>query len=194
MAYMPRKAAGRGLAIWTDPILAQAANGEPTDPAEYDPPDYNGLVDLSSGLFSGQLAPPQVNRKLNLMRWLCHICIRVRRLYSATRMHNFCKRSRIQFLSPSQLQSRGFGGDVAGGNSHLTNTAYFNSDVFKGTLPYKYYLSNYLHEAGNLISYRLFGDEITKGDMFIGASEYPVDHDSGASYERCIFGQRMRVP
>jgi RHS repeat-associated protein len=101
----------------------------------------------------------------------------------------------IRYLSPSQLQAMGHSGDAAGTNDPRTNTAFFNSSVFTGNLPYIYYQSNYLHEAGNIISARLFGgNEYARGNMFVGATEYPIDPDSGASYERCIFGGRMQIP
>ena len=85
-------------------------------------------------------------------------------------------------------------GNAAGANNPATNTVFFNSSVFTGNLPSIYYQSNYLHEAGNIISFRLFGNETARGNMFVGPNEYPIDPDSGASYERCIFGQRMQIP
>ena len=105
----------------------------------------------------------------------------------------------IQYLSPSQMKTYlgGYLGtaDAAGAANPATNTVYFNSSVFKGNLPYIYYQSNYLHEAGNIISFNLFrGDSYARGNMFVGPNENPVDTDSGASFERCIFGQRMQIP
>jgi RHS repeat-associated protein len=104
----------------------------------------------------------------------------------------------IQFLSPGQISARLGGylgaGNAEGANDPATNTVFFNNSVFTGNLPGIYYQSNYLHEAGNIISFRLFGNETALGNMFVGPNEYPIDPDSGASYERCIFGQRMQIP
>ncbi len=104
----------------------------------------------------------------------------------------------IQYLSPSQMSAYlgGYLGDAdaAGANNPAKNTVYFNSSVFKGNLPSIYYQSNYLHEAGNIISFNLYGNETARGNRFVGPNEYPVDPDSGASFERCIFGQRMQIP
>lgn len=105
---------------------------------------------------------------------------------------------RIQYLSPSQMSAYlgGYLGaaDAAGANNPAKNTVYFNSSVFAGNLPSIYYQSNYLHEAGNIISFNLYGNETARGGMFVGPNEYSVDPDSGASFERCIFGQRMQIP
>jgi len=100
----------------------------------------------------------------------------------------------IQYRSPSQLQAMGHSPDVAGTNNPATNTAYFNSSVFTGNLLYVYYQSNYLHEAGNILSFKLYGNFYAKGNMFVGPNETRRDPDSGASFESCIFGQRMQIP
>jgi hypothetical protein len=104
----------------------------------------------------------------------------------------------IQYLTPSQMSAQLGGylgaGDAAGTNNPSANIVYFNSSVFTGNLPSIYYVSNYLHETGNIISFRRFGNETARGNRFVGPNEYPVDPDSGASFERCIFGQRMQIP
>ncbi len=156
--------------------------------------DFNtNLIGVAAYFLTGGGAPSNkqiIRDSLNQKR--LHSCSQS--LFGNANALNPSNAPRIQYLSPSQLQAMGHSGDVAGTNNPATNTAYFNSSVFNGNLPYIYYQSNYLHEAGNIISFRLYGNELARGGQFVGPNEYPIDPDSGASFERCIFGQRMQIP
>jgi hypothetical protein len=99
----------------------------------------------------------------------------------------------IKFVDPSVIKQITGYADAAGTYLRNPPTVLFNSQVFSqpGLNPI-YFQSNYLHEAGNLISIRLTGNPSAFGGQY--GYHYPDDPDSGASFERCIFGQRMQVP
>jgi hypothetical protein len=99
----------------------------------------------------------------------------------------------ISVISPSEMKDLTGKADSGGTYNSASRTVLFNSEIYYSqTLPFIYFQSNYLHEAGNLLSIEKYASPTAVGGRY--GYKYPDDPDSGASYERCIFGQRMQIP